>query len=106
MLVAYWATFVAGPDWVVRRIDEHLEFTALVLFEVLTEYQGWLADAETPVPPERAMTDRARLAAQYGHYCEKSWWAQDVEETSNGKWKVACSRSLAAVAPQRGQDAA
>lgn len=98
MVVSYWVAFVADAEWVVKRMDEHLEFSALVLGDVLQDHPGWLPDGEIPKPPEGAVAERARLTAQYGNYCEKSWWAQDVEQKANGRWKVVKKRSLASLA--------
>jgi hypothetical protein len=35
-----------------------------------------------------------RLSAQFGAYCQESWWAVDVKQKAKGGWKQAAKRSL------------
>jgi hypothetical protein len=94
MLVAYWAVFVAEPDWVTSRMEEHQQFAALILIEALEKHPGWLPEGEHVEPPEYAVAERARLTAQFGTYCQESWWAVDVKPKPSGGWKQDSKRSL------------
>ncbi len=94
MLVAYWSTFVANSKWVTTRMNEHQEFSSLILIEVLDKHPGWLPEGELVKPTDFAVAERERLSAQFGTYCEESWWAIDVEQRPDGRWKRHQKRSL------------
>jgi hypothetical protein len=94
MLVAYWAAFVADSTWVTTRMNEHQQFSSLILIEVLDKHPGWLPEGERVEPTDFAVAERERLRAQFGAYCEESWWATDVEQRPDGRWKRLQKRSL------------
>jgi hypothetical protein len=94
MLVAYWAAFVADSAWVTTRMNEHQQFASLILIEVLEKHPGWLPEGERVQPTDFAIAQRERLSAQFGTYCEESWWATEVDQRSDGRWKRRQKRSL------------
>ena len=94
MVVAYWAAHVADSEWVTTRMNEHQQFSSLVLIEVLERHPGWLPEGEQVQPTDFAVAERERLSAQFGNYCEESWWARDVERRPDGRWKRVYKRSL------------
>ena len=94
MLVSYWAAFVADKAWVTARMNEHQQFSSLILIEVLDKHPGWLPEGERVEPTDLAVAERERLSAQFGTYCEESWWATEVEQRPDGRWKRLQKRSL------------
>jgi hypothetical protein len=92
LVVAYWMTYCADRDWVVQRMREHQDVARRTLADAVKQHHDWWEAVGEPEIEE--IEDEDRLVALYGRAAQFSWWANEVEQKDNGKWKQVLRRDL------------
>lgn len=73
-IVSYWAVWIADPDWVVRRIEDHANHMRLLTEDTAEEYADVFGEIALPDDLPRG-SERDRLLALFGRRASVSWWA-------------------------------